>query len=239
MAEKAHTNSDTIAIKGIRQGLLVTLGTGDWSARLSALKARLSASPSFFSGGRIALDVGTRELSRAAIEQVQTLLTNHQVELWALTSTNPATETAAQELELVIDLGPAQPRGPEVTPQESEGAIAEGLVVRRTLRSGQSLRHPGHIVVIGDCNPGAEIVAGGDIVVWGRVRGVVHAGALGDEGAVICALDLAPTQLRIAGHIARSPEEQERRPVPEMASVCRGQIEAVPWHGFGAGSATE
>jgi septum site-determining protein MinC len=104
------------------------------------------------------------------------------------------------------------------------------LVVRRTLRSGQSLRHPGHIVVIGDVNPGAEVVAGGDIVVWGRVRGMVHAGALGDEGAVICALDMAPTQLRIAGRIARSPEERRRKPVPEVASVHDGQIVAIPWH---------
>jgi septum site-determining protein MinC len=136
----------------------------------------------------------------------------------------------------VINLEPAQPRGPEITSERSEEPFAEGLVVRRTLRSGQNVRHPGHVVIIGDCNPGAEIVAGGNIVVWGRVRGMVHAGAMGDEEAVICALDLAPTQLRIAGHIARSPEEQRHQPIPEMASVHEGQIVAVPWHGFGARS---
>jgi septum site-determining protein MinC len=89
-------------------------------------------------------------------------------------------------------------------------------------------------VVIGDVNPGAEVVAGGDIVVWGRARGLVHAGALGDEGAVVCALDLAPMQLRIAGAIARSPEERRREPVPETAALREGQIVAAPWHGFGA-----
>jgi septum site-determining protein MinC len=131
---------------------------------------------------------------------------------------------------LVIDLGPVRPREPEPAPKGGEEPLAmDNLVVRRTLRSGQSLRHPGHIVVIGDVNPGAEVVAGGDILVWGRVRGVVHAGALGSEDAVICALDLAPTQLRIAGHIARSPEDKRRKPVPEMASVRDGQIIAVPW----------
>ncbi|MFQ6101204.1 MAG: septum site-determining protein MinC [Anaerolineae bacterium] len=228
---------DTIAIKGIRQGLLVTLGEGDWSAELSALEARLGASPSFFSGGRVALDVRSRELSRVEVEEAQALLTRHQVELWAVVSTNPITEAAAQELGLVIDLGPSHPRELEAAPEGGEESFVEGLVVRRTLRSGQSLRHPGHVVVIGDCNPGAEIVAGGDIVVWGRVRGVVHAGALGDEGAVICALDLAPTQLRIAGHIARSPEEQQRQPVPETASVREGQIVAVPWHNSDSGRA--
>jgi septum site-determining protein MinC len=63
---------------------------------------------------------------------------------------------------------------------------------------------------------------------------LVHAGALGDEEAVICALDLAPTQLRIAGHIARSPEDRRRKPVPEVAAVREGQIVAVPWHGAGS-----
>ncbi|MBE9507257.1 MAG: septum site-determining protein MinC [Chloroflexi bacterium] len=222
---------DTITIKGIRQGLLVTLSQRDWGAELFALEARLNANPAFFRGGRVALDVGGQELSRSDIERARALLARHQVELWAVVSSNSSTETSAQESGLVIDLGPFRPRGRKAAPEGREEPFADGLVVRRTLRSGQSLRHPGQVVVIGDVNPGAEVVAGGDIVVWGRARGIVHAGALGDEKAVICALDLAPTQLRIASHIARSPEEKQRQPVPEMASVRDGHIVAVPWHG--------
>ena len=220
-----------ITIKGIRQGLLVTMEEEGWSAGLLALEARLNANPAFFRGGHVALDVGAQELNRSEIEETRALLAHHGVDLWAVVSTNSITEAAAQELGLVIDLGPSHPRGPEAVTEGGEQPFVEGLVVRRTLRSGQNLRHPGHVVVIGDVNPGAEVVAGGDIVVWGRVRGMVHAGALGNEGAVICALDLAPTQLRIAGHIARSPEERRRKPVPEMASVREGQIVAVPWGG--------
>jgi len=218
-------------VKGIRQGLLVTLGEEDWSAGLLALEARLGANPAFFRGGRVALDVRARELTRSEINEVRALFARHQVELWAVISTNPTTEAAAQGLGLVISLGPPHPRAPETVAAGGEEPVVEGMVVRRTLRSGQSLRYPGHVVVIGDVNPGAEVVAGGDIVVWGRVRGVVHAGALGDEGAVVCALSLFPTQLRIAGHIARSPEEQRRKPMPEMASVREGKIVAVPWNG--------
>jgi septum site-determining protein MinC len=242
--------SDAITIKGIRQGLLVALGKESgpqqsWSEELDALATRLSDNPAFFRGGRVALDVGPRELGRSEIEKARTLLARHEVELWAVVSTSPATEAAAQGLGLVIDLGPTHPRRPDHAAKEDSGEepkadakeaakegeepTTEGMVVRRTLRSGQSLRHPGHIVVIGDVNPGAEVMAGGDIVVWGRVRGIVHAGALGDEGAMICALDLAPTQLRIAGHIARSPEDKRRKPTPEMASVRDGRIVAVPW----------
>jgi septum site-determining protein MinC len=235
----ARVNPEAITIKGIRQGLLVKLPGGnlvgqDWHADLRVLEARLDQNPAFFRGGRVALDVGGRELSRSEIEKVRSLLARHQVDLFAVVSESPMTEAAAQEVGLVIDLGPMRPREPEPAAKSAPGdgeelPAVDSVVVRRTLRSGQSLRHPGHVVVIGDVNPGAEVVAGGDILVWGRVRGVVHAGALGDEGAVICALDLAPTQLRIAGHIARSPEDKRRKPVPEMASVCDGQIEAIPW----------
>ncbi len=212
--------------------MLVTLGGQHWENELRALEARLGDSPSFFRGGRIALDVGPLELSNSALKEARALLARHQVELWAVVSANPATEAAAQKMGLVISI---QPEPAPVRETESETAQAEmpspdeGLVVRRTFRSGQSLRHPGHVVVIGDVNPGAEIVAGGNIVVWGRVRGLVHAGALGDMDAVICALDLAPTQLRIAGYIARSPDKRRRKPAPEMAAVRDGKIEAVRW----------
>ena len=107
---------------------------------------------------------------------------------------------------------------------------ASGTLVRRTLRSGQVVQHPGHVVVIGDVNPGAEIIAGGDVVVWGKLRGIVHAGAIGDDGAVVCALSLAPLQLRIGSHIARAPEGREDLPErPEIASVQDGEIVAEPW----------
>ena len=81
----------------------------------------------------------------------------------------------------------------------------------------------------GDVNPGAEIIAGGSVIVWGRLRGMVHAGAGGDEKAIVCALDLAPTQLRIAGYISVSPQDKRRKPLPEIASVRQGRIVAEAW----------
>ena len=83
----------------------------------------------------------------------------------------------------------------------------------------------GPVVVIGDVNPGAEIVSAGDVVVWGRLRGMVHAGANGDENAVVCALDLSPTQLRIAGKIALTPKRRGK-PQPEIARLQDGQVVA-------------
>ncbi|MEG1536889.1 MAG: septum site-determining protein MinC [Clostridiales bacterium] len=80
------------------------------------------------------------------------------------------------------------------------------LLVQRSLRSGQNINFDGNVVVLGDVNPGAEIIASGHILVMGALRGLVHAGATGEDAATITALTLSPTQLRIASHITRPPD---------------------------------
>lgn len=103
-----------------------------------------------------------------------------------------------------------------------------------TLRGGQVLHHAGNIVVVGDVNPGAELIATGEILVFGRLGGIAHAGAQGDESARIYALDLKATQLRIATFIA-ADEGAKRRgaPVPEAALVRDGRIVILPFHRMG------
>ena len=102
------------------------------------------------------------------------------------------------------------------------------LYHRGTLRGGQALHNLGNVVVIGDVNPGAELVASGDIVVFGALRGVAHAGAQGDRSARVLALELAPTQLRIATLIATSADGGKPRG-PEHASVAGDRIVVVPF----------
>ena len=97
-----------------------------------------------------------------------------------------------------------------------------------TLRGGQALHNIGNIVVIGDVNPGAELVAGGDIAVFGALRGVAHAGAQGDAGARVYAIELAPTQLRIATLIAAEPATREGASKPEAACVQNERIAIMP-----------
>ena len=102
------------------------------------------------------------------------------------------------------------------------------LYHRGTLRGGQALHNLGNLVVIGDVNPGAELVASGDIVVFGALRGVAHAGAQGDRSARVIALELAPTQLRIATLIAPSDSGTRARG-PEHASIVDERIVVVPF----------
>jgi septum site-determining protein MinC len=223
--------SDRINIKGTSDGLIITLGAGAWQGLLDELDQRLGEKASFFKGGRVGLAVGSRQLTRPELEQIGQILSRHKVTLWAVEGESPNTQEAAAQLGLEIGLGtPVRP--PAVTPTAAPLSQGEAILVQRTLRSGQVLHHPGHVVVIGDVNPGAEIRAGGSVVVWGRLRGTVHAGAGEGQGehALVCALQLSPTQLRIGDYITRSPtDDTEHDVVPEMASVQAGQIVAEPW----------
>lgn len=217
-----------IWIKGTRKGLSITLGEGDWSELLRELDLRLDQADAFFRGSQVNLSIGKRNLAQVELKELMEMLLKHDIKLVSLRTGSEAAAEAAQALGVRLAL-------PEAVQDQaglrtSVDEPSEGLLLRRTLRSGQSLRHPGHVVVIGDVNPGAEIIAGGDVVVWGKLRGMVHAGALGDNSAIVCALELKPTQLRIGSYIATSPEDKQGKGIqPEVAFVLDGRIVAEPW----------
>ena len=75
------------------------------------------------------------------------------------------------------------------------------LFVKSTCRSGELIRHPGDVVILGDVNPGAEIIAGGDITVFGSIRGAAHAGSGGLTKAAIIAFCLESPRLQIGPYI--------------------------------------
>ena len=92
------------------------------------------------------------------------------------------------------------------------------------------MQSDGDVVILGDVNAGAEVYAAGDVVVWGAIRGTVHAGIDGDPGAIICALRLMPTQLRIGRIFARPPDEQGARAEgPMLARIQDGEIVVESW----------
>ncbi len=105
------------------------------------------------------------------------------------------------------------------------------LYIQRTLRSGQSITSEGNIVIIGDVNPGSEVIAKGDITVWGILGGIAHAGSEGNKFARIRALKMNAIQLRIADTFARRPDsinipyiQKSDTFIPEEACIRRKQI---------------
>lgn len=223
---------ERVVIRGTREGLIINLGSGPLYEVLEEMETRLSSQASFFRGGRVVLHTGDRALSTEQLRSIGNLLEGLGVSLWAIETDHPETETAARELGLEVRADLAPPLAAEV-PEMLLREERPGMVVRRTLRSGQAVHHTGHVVLIGDVNPGAEIVAGGDIVIWGKLRGTAHAGAMGDETALICALQLMPSQIRIGSLIARPPDRSRPPKVPEVASVQKGRIVVERWSKMG------
>jgi len=217
-----------IKIKGLRDGLLITIPDGEWATLEPAILEQIRAQQSFFQGARIAIDVGTQILRVNELVALRDKLSEQGISLWAVLSESPTTEKTAQLLGLATRI--SKPR-PEESRQYAVDDLgnATALFLNRTLRSGMRIEFSGHVVVVGDVNPGAEIVAEGNVLVWGRVRGMVHAGAKGDTSAFICALDLSPTQLRIADEVSAILNPQ-RDPRPEIASLNEeGKLQSLPW----------
>jgi septum site-determining protein MinC len=147
----------------------------------------------------------------------------------------PASDTAAESLsavESIIESLKAK--------HNKNGArnrnITEALFIKSTFRSGESLHHHGDVVVLADVNPGAEIRADGDIVVLGSLKGFVHAGASGDNKAVIIALELPSARFQIGKYHGVAPTSARHKPKssatgPQIAYVRSRSIHVAPFAG--------
>jgi septum site-determining protein MinC len=229
--EERQSVSGYIAIKGTRNGLRLTLEPETpFKELLRALADRLAESPSFFRGASIAVDTSQRALRSSERMQLEDLLALYQM------SIIPLDKLIEKRKEVKVVTQPLPAPSSEVTmtqstdyvqrdPRESE----DTLFLRRTVRSGQAIHHHSNVIVLGDVNPGAEIMAGGDIIVWGVLRGMVHAGYPDNQTALVCSLQLSPVQLRIAHLLSRPPEGFEAQQLPEVASIRQEQIIVETW----------
>lgn len=217
-----------VQIKGIRDGLLATFVDAPWEDQRIALLAQIDERPTFFQGARLAMDVGSQILKVNDLVDLRDHLSERNVTLWAIVSESPTTEQTAQLLGLATRI--SKPR-PEEQRQFADTITDDtALFISKTIRSGTRIEFPGHIVIFGDVNPGAEIVAEGNVIIWGRVRGMIHAGSKGDRAAFICALDLSANQLRIADEVSATLKPQ-KDPKPEIASInSEGRLQAELWH---------
>lgn len=258
--QEAETVRADVEVKGWRNGLLLIIPPDEpWETVLERVDVRLdeARARSFWRGAQTTIDCGLRFVS---LEELDALLDRvkraYGLVPIAIVAADAATRAAGEKLALVsyeempvirkparrefeTNVTPSSPdAAPPLTspasPEVSEKAPASAnnaLYLYQTVRSGQRVVNDGHIVICGDVNAGAEIIAKGDIVVFGTLRGVAHAGCYGDEGARIVAGSLRPPQLRIAGKIARSPEDAGKTKTgsaernPEVARIENSEIQ--------------
>ncbi len=187
---------EKVRLKGIRDGLLVTLSHSQWEAQQKALLDYIDQRPAFFAGARLALDAGVAVWRVKELSALRDALSERRIYLWAVLGESPVTEKTAQLLGLATRLSTRT--GPPRRPDRTQPEAPRVHWRQKTVRSGMRIEVEGHLVLVGDVNPGGEVAASGDILIWGRLRGLAHAGADGDESATIRALELRPQQIRIA-----------------------------------------
>ncbi|MEX2355999.1 MAG: septum site-determining protein MinC [Thermaerobacterales bacterium] len=225
---------------------------------ITSFQARLWQAPERFGGDTVIIDVADRLLTTQQLLDLEALINGTLGVRVVQIVNNEAAEVLADESLDRADLdrllarrgaaasdGADAPRRAEPNARQAGPDGADGMrparpesydgsktgtayLLRRTIRSGQRVAYQGSVVILGDVNPGAEIIATGDIVVVGALRGLAHAGARGHTGAVVAALDLRPVQLRIGSFLGRGPEGPPRGDVRSVrlavARVGNGRI---------------
>lgn len=212
-----------VTIKGKSGGLLeiYIAPSVSYEELKTALCQKLSRHKRFFEGADTKVIVSGKSLANAQKQELERLLHADY---------NIVNVTFDDETKPQIELAKVNPPA-EITPQDEQSINlvsknyfhAKSVFVAHTLRSGQRVECEGDVVVLGDVNDGAEVIAGGSIAVMGTLRGLAHAGATGRSDVVVAANSLVPKQLRISGRIAVFPADQ-RGEEPEIAGYKDGSI---------------
>ena len=220
---------------GLLNELLLTVPQeGTWEEVMAQVESRLEEEKKSLTRYRaqLTLHFGLRAVSFPALSAlIDRLRTEYELLTVAVVSTETVTQEAARQLTLNAYL--MLPGSTKATSEKGEAASGNNaLYLATTVRSGQRIVHRGNIIVGSDVNAGAEVIATGDILIFGTLRGLAHAGCEGDEKARIVAGNMRPQQLRIAAQIARSPEDAKALVAgtrnPEVARIEGGMIQVSP-----------
>ncbi|NLI60566.1 MAG: septum site-determining protein MinC [Clostridiales bacterium] len=202
-----------IFFKGILGGLQVNIDPHmDWDILKKQLKEKLESNKNFFQGSNVNLVFTGRNFNDKEKQDLKDFIKKE------INNSNVDFRSSVVKEDINMD--------------EPIYGTDEGMArfFRGTVRNGQRIDYQGNIIIMGDVNPGAEIIAGGNIIVLGNLRGMAHAGATGDLKAVVVALRLQPTQLRIGNIITRSPEDEVEKPdYPEIAYIRGDNLFIEPY----------
>jgi septum site-determining protein MinC len=191
----------------------------NWNEISQQIKQRLHAGERLWqSNTAVHLNACDRLLDGRQLQEIADSLTELKLQLKRVHTSRRQTAVAAATAGYSVEQEPSIPQLNQ-SGLESAQALADPLYLQTTLRSGGDVRHDGTVIILGDLNPGSSVVADGDILVWGRLRGVAHAGAKGNARCLIMALQMEPTQVRIADFVARAPETPLSEYYPEVAYV--------------------
>ena len=209
-----------VILKGRRDGISILLDDkAEFNLIKDVLRERVASSRSFFDGAKTSVNFKGRKLTP---QEESVLLDIIRFEA------NLNVEKPAQEEK-------ALPKNLRLIPESPPGLLpakADTFFYRGGVRSGQTIRQNGSVVVIGDVNPGGEIKATGNIIILGSLKGTAWAGAPGGTGSdascFVSALDFQPTQIRIANVITYIPEGTVKGARGSWAYILNDAIYIAP-----------
>lgn len=214
-------SENLISFKGSKDGIYIFIKEGSFQLIKEDLELKLKKSKDFFKGGKVISFKG-RELTEFEKEELKEIID----EKYGI-SVNEVIEEEEANLE---DEKLKEVKKTEEVSSINEIEEGKAKFIRTTLRSGQRIKYEGNIVVLADVNPGAELIASGNIIVLGSLRGIAHAGYSGNREAIVSAFSLQPTQLRIADIIARCPDNETLvSKWPEIARIKDNTVLIEPY----------
>ena len=240
LLENAAHQKIQVEIRNEKDRLVLTLPTVSeasvseytWSEIWQQMKLRLIAQKRFFSSKTsVHLVAYDRLLDSRQLQDIAETLSEMSLLLKSVGTSRRQTAIAAAGAGYSVEQ--LQPK--KAFSFESASTTlppAEPLYLETTVRSGIEIRHRGSVIILGDVNPGGIVVADGDILIWGRLRGVAHAGAQGNSECTIMALQMEPTQLRIANALARAPEKSPTQQIAEVAYMTTQGIRITKANDF-------
>lgn len=200
----------------------------DWSDIWQQLKQRLAAAERFWGANTLVhLIAGDRLLDTRQLQSIADSLAEAKLVLKRVYTSRRQTAVAAATAGYSVEQHESVAHLSSKGKQEQGASPVDALYVETTVRSGVEIRHSGSVIVLGDVNPGGAVIADGDVIIWGTLRGVAQAGAAGNAKCRIMALRMEPTQMRIAELVARSPETPPDEYCPEVAHATPQGIRIV------------
>lgn len=234
-----------VVLKGVKDGLLIILPDDiPWNETVNDLAEILDKDKSFWIGASTSVEVGKHSLDETQIKRLSDMLVKrYNLLLAGVYSEDEKTIESSHKNELKTgdlytslakNIHSHQKEEEIKQPVQTDSAeivqntvVGNAMYLKQTVRSGQSVRFDGNVIIYGDTNPGSEIIASGDIVILGTLRGIAHAGARGDESCQIIATNLKASQLRIASCIGMSGDDDNKSLSyngPEYACIVDGKI---------------
>jgi septum site-determining protein MinC len=248
-----------LSLRGTRTGIAVQLGTGDWHEMMTELAMRLhdARARSFLQGAHVQVETNGRKVDAIELQELVALLNQFGMVLDAMDGERPGPARSAPARPTMPP--PMEPRQARLEPRLSEVAYppppspapkaviaplpspkpakavdasdpSRALLIRRSVHAGQMIREKGTVVILGDIGPAAEVVAEGDVIVCGKLRGIAWAGSAGDESRFVAALIFVPTQIRIASTSLGTLKDMGKFSwLSQIARLRDGHIVIEPW----------